>query len=319
MFLAEDWVLVLIGTLFIGLGMSAFWPAIFGFIGDVNIDRVGESSGRVFLFSDIGSIFSSLFAFFLLQQLKFSLKGLFGAVTLISLFTGIVSWILLPESLVKKDRKQVDNVRKAIFKEWKSMITSLRKLSSINKLWQVYFFHFIIAFTEFAASFFVPLIIVSKGFTNADVSAIMLWTLILIFWLKPYLGSLTDRIDFTTVATVSTIISCIVFIAYIFANDFIFLVGVYWVGNAATMMAYFAANGETTRRAPIADRGIALGVFGVYVSIGRTASTVVLGPVWELFELTGVFIFAPILILILTILLYLKIKRNSDSTVTNLL
>lgn len=317
MFLANDWVLVFISTIFIGLGMSAFWPAIFGYLGDVDIERVGESTGRIFLLSDIGSIFGSLFAFFLLQELNISLQSLFGAVALISVGTGLISWFLLPESLVKTDRKHVESVWKAIFKEWTSMVTSLRKLSHTNQLWQVYFFHFIIAFTEFTSSFFVPLIVVSKGFSNADVSAITLWTLIFVFWLKPYLGKLTDRIDFTTIVTVSVTISCLALIAYIFITDFVLLIGVYWIANVSTMLSYFAANGETTRRAPIEYRGIALGVFGVYISVGRTTSTIILGPVWESFTLIGVFVFTPILILSLTLLLYLVIKRNSKLSKSN--
>jgi MFS family permease len=315
MFLATDWVLVLISTLFIGLGMSAFWPAIFGYLADVNIGRVGESTGRIFLLSDIGSIFSSLFAYFLLQELQFSLHGLFGAVALISIGTGMISMLLLPESLEKSERKQVTSIWKTVLKEWLTMIPSLKKLSLTNKLWQVYFFHFVIAFIEFTFGFFVPLMIVFKdGFSNPDVSAISLWALFLVFWLKPYLGKLTDRIEFIKITTISLTITSIVLFTFIFIDNFILLVGAYLIANASIMVSYFAANGETTRRAPIEYRGIALGVFGVYISVGRASSTLMLGPIWETFSLTGVFIFTPILIFTLTFLLYFVIKRNSNKS-----
>ncbi|MHA2347177.1 MAG: MFS transporter, partial [Candidatus Hodarchaeales archaeon] len=47
LFLATDWVFVFIGTIFIGLGMSFFWPAIFGYLGDLDTNKVGESMGRI--------------------------------------------------------------------------------------------------------------------------------------------------------------------------------------------------------------------------------------------------------------------------------
>ena len=82
------------------------------------------------------------------------------------------------------------------------------------------------------------------------------------------------------------------------------------VANASIMVAYFTANGETTRRAPIEYRGLSLGVFGVYVSMGRTTSTIVLGPIWEMYDLVGVFIFAPSLIIVLIILIRVIIRRS---------
>jgi len=307
---ATDWILVFIGTLFIGIGMSAFWPALIGYLADINLDRVGESQGRIFQMSDIGSIIGSLFAFFLLNELQVSLQSLFGTVALISLITGIISLIFLPESLAKRNRKSVESVKRALVESWFSMLKSMKKISLTNRLWHVYLFHFVLAFIEFTSTMFVPLIIVSKGFTNADVSAISLWTLLLIFWAKPYLGKITDKIDFLTAISISLVITCLSVIGYVFVEEFIFLVGLQIIANASIMIGYFTANGETTRRAPIEYRGISLGVFGVYVSMGRTTSTVVLGPIWETFDLVGVFIFAPICIIFAIIILRLIIKRN---------
>ena len=310
MFFATDWLLVFVGTLFIGVGMSAFWPAIFGYLADVNLDRVGESQGRIFQMSDIGSIIGSLFAFFLLNELQVSLQSLFGTVALISLITGVFSLIFLPESLAEKNRKNVESIKRALVESWVSMLKSMKKISVTNRLWHVYLFHFVLAFIEFTSGMFVPLIIVSKGFTNADVSAISLWTLLLIFWSKPYLGKITDKIDFLTAITISLTITCLSVVGYIFVEEFILLVGLQMVANASIMIGYFTANGETTRRAPIEYRGISLGVFGVYVSMGRTTSTIVLGPIWENFDLAGVFIFAPICVIAAIIILRVIIKRN---------
>ncbi len=318
MSIATDWILVFIATAFIGLGMSAYWPAIFGYLGDVDIERMGESQGIVFRQSDIGSIFGAVFAFYLLDQVQFSLQELFGTIALISLITGIVTIVLLPESLPKENRKSVENVPRALLNSWWTSIKSFKQMSATNRLWQVYFFHFILAFIEFTTSYYVPLIIVSKGFTNADVSAIWLWSLVLVFWIKPYLGRLTDRFEFVTSISISLILLCITVLSYVFINQFMFLVVAYLFTNSTILTAYIAANGETARRAPIESRGMALGVFGVYVSMGRTTSTVVLGPIWELFDLIAVFIFSSVLVFCLVFLLILVIKRyNNQSRTVN--
>ncbi len=314
MSIATDWKLVILSTAFIGIGMSLFWPSIFGYLGDVDIDRMGESQGRIFRQSDIGSILGAIFAFYLLDNLQFSLQELFGAIAIISFITGIVTVLLLPESLTKENRKSVDNVPKALLNSWSTMTKSLKEMSMTNQLWQVYFFHFILAFIEFTTSYYVPLIIISKGFTNADVSAIWLWSLILIFWIKPYLGRLTDRFEFVSAITVTLMITCVTVLGYVFINDFILLIGAYILVNSSILTSYIAANGETARRAPIEHRGVALGVFGVYVSLGRTTSTLVLGPIWEIFNLTTVFVFTSVLIFCLIFLLRRVINRNHNGS-----
>ena len=309
---ATDWILVFFSTALIGIGMSCYWPAIFGYLGDVDIDRMGESQGRIFRQSDIGSIIGSIIVFFLLDSLEFSLPELFGAIAVISAITGIITIFFLPESLTKENRQIVDSVPKALLASWLSMIRSLRTMSVTNQLWHVYFFHFILAFIEFTTSYYIPVIIVSKGFSEADVSSIWFYSLVLIFWIKPYLGRLTDKFEFTSAITVSMIITCVTVLAYVFTDDYFMLIGLYILANSSILVSYIAANGETARRAPLESRGVALGVFGVYVSLGRTTSTIVLGPIWEIFNLTAVFVFAAILIFCMIFLLRRLIKKTQN-------
>ena len=309
LFLATDWVLVFVGTIFIGLGMSFYWPAIFGYLGDVEINKVGESMGRIFSSSDVGSIVGSIFAFILLKEVGCSLKELFGLVGLISIFTGLISYIILPESLPKEDRHTVTSIKHALIETWLTMVTSLKTISRTNRLWEVFFFHFILAFIEFTVGMFIPLMVVSKDYTYGDVSAISLCSIAMIFWLKPYLGRLTDHLDFASITTITITLTCLAMMAFIVIDDFIMLIVLYIFLNASITVAYFATNGETTRRAPIAQRGLALGVFGVYVSLGRTTSTIVLGPVWESFALEGVFLFASVLIICLALIHQFVLRR----------
>ncbi|MHA2166213.1 MAG: MFS transporter [Candidatus Hodarchaeales archaeon] len=310
LFLANDWVLVLVGTIFIGVGMSCYWPSIFGYLGDVSLDRVGESNGRLFQLSDIGSLLGSILAYFLLKEIEISLKNLFGIIALISIFTLLISVKLLPESLAKENRRIVKSVKSALLDSWLTMIKSLKSVSLTNKLWHVYLFHFILAFIEFMSSVFIPLIIIEKGFTNADVSAIYFLATLLIFWTKPYLGKITDRLRFVPLIMASLLLTSVTLLGYLYLTDFILIVMLNILVNSGVMISYIAANSAVTRRAPSEQRGIALGVFGVYVSLGRTFSTIILGPIWETFGLTGVFIFAPISVIFAIFILWFIIRRN---------
>ena len=310
LFLANDWFLVLVGTLFIGIGMSCYWPAIFGFLGDINLDRVGESNGRIFQLSDIGSILGSILAYILLQEIEISLKNLFGLIATISVITIVISTKLLPESLAKENRRVVQSVKGALLESWLTMIKSFKDVSFTNKLWHAYFFHFILAFIEFMSTVFIPLIIIEKGFTRADVSAIYFLAILLIFWTKPYLGRITDRLKFVPLIMFSLFLTSLTLLGYLYVSDFVFIVALNIFVNGGVMISYIAANSAVTRRAPSEQLGIALGVFGVYVSLGRTTSTIVLGPIWEFFNLATVFVFSSVLILCLIFLLRSVIKRS---------
>lgn len=142
--------------------MSCYWPAIFGYLGDISLDRVGESNGRIFQLSDIGLILSSILAFILLKEIQISLKNLFGIIATISVITIVISAKLLPESLVKEKRRVVKSVKSALLESWLTMIKSMKRVSLTNKLWHAYFFHFILAFIEFMSTVFIPLIIIEK-------------------------------------------------------------------------------------------------------------------------------------------------------------
>ncbi len=310
LFLANDWVLVLVGTVFIGVGMSCYWPAIFGYLGDISLGRVGESNGRLFQLSDIGSLLGSILAYFLLKEIEISLKNLFGIIATISILTLVISISVLPESLAKDNRRIVKSVKSALLNSWLTMVKSLKNVSLTNKLWHVYLFHFILAFIEFMSTVFIPLIIIENGFTNADVSAIYFLATLLIFWTKPSLGKITDRLSFVPLIMTSLFLTSVTLLGYLYFSDFILIVMLNILVNSGVIISYIAANSEVTRRAPNEQRGIALGVFGVYVSLGRTFSTIVLGPIWETFGLTGVFVFAPLSVIATIIILWLIIKRN---------
>lgn len=309
MFLANSWFLVLFSVIFVALGMSAFWPSLFAYIGDITPDSFGESNGRIFQLSDIGAIISFLVSTILLNDLLWELRNLFALVAFIGILSGLVSILILPEGLDKKDRKQVTRVIQAVKSSVFSMISSLKEITFTNGLTQVYAFQFMLAFTEFMATTFIPVAIVAKaGYLYGDIAAIGFWAALGLVWFKPLLGRLTDRFNFIFVISITIIISCIAIMSFTLTNDFFLLIILQIILNGSIITGYTAENGETTRRAPVASRGTALGALGFYVSFGRTTSTLVLGPIWKIIGLIEVFYFTGFGVIIITVLLFLKTR-----------
>ena len=310
MFIANSWFFVLISTIFIAFGMSSFWPALFAYVSDFTPDDFGESNGRIFQMGDIGAIFSSLIAAILLDQLSWELHDLFGVVAGIGILSGLVTILVLPEGLEKRDRKQVSSVLRAIGSSFTSMIRSINELTRVSGLTQVYFFQLILAFTEFMATTFLPVLIVQKGYSRGDISEFGLWATLVIIWFKPRLGKLTDRIRFSSMITFTILLLCVTVVIFTIVQNYWVIVILFIILNGTIITAYIAENNEASRRAPFALRGTALGALGFYTSLGRTTSTIVLGPIWEFAGLLGVFYFTALIIGVVTLLLFLFTKRN---------
>ncbi len=315
--IANSWILVLISTIFMAIGMSAFWPNIFAYIGDLSTEIAGENLGRIFQMSDFGSIIGLFLANIVLDELLWGLKDLFKIVAMVASVLSLFNIILLPEVLSNEYRKNVPSIPKAIMNSFLVMLSSLRNMTRTKGLTEVFFYQFILSFTEFTATTFLPLLIIYKGFTRGDVSEIGMWTILIVIWFKPFLGRLIDKFNFIKVITTSLLIYCIFLLISTFVpnyslESFLVFVIIYIILNASLITAYMSESSETSKRASISSRGTAQGALGFYVSLGRSTSTIVLGPIWEFIGLFGVFYFTVICILSVTIILWFinKTKQN---------
>jgi len=71
MAVATNWIYVAVSTLLLAIGMSAYWPATFAYLGDIADENYGEYNGVLFQYGDIGSIFTTLVAKYLLDIQSF--------------------------------------------------------------------------------------------------------------------------------------------------------------------------------------------------------------------------------------------------------
>lgn len=313
MSIADNWLWVLLSILFVALGMSAFWPCILAYISDFSPNNSsGGSIGRIFQMADLGSIIGLLISNIILDELLWTLKDLFGIAAGIAFFFGLVNVIILPEGLDKAYRKQVSSIPKAIVNSFFSMISSLKQMTLNKDLSLAYSFQLIVAFTEFTATTFLPLLILQKGYSRGDVAEIGLWAILLSVWFKPFLGRLTDKFSFIYVITITILIYSLALLAFTIVQNFLLLILLFISMNMSLMTAYMAENNEVSRRAPIAFRGTALGALGFYVSLGRTTSTIVSGPIWEILDLTAVFYIITFSIIVITLILFFWDKMKEQ-------
>lgn len=310
LFFATGWLEAFIATLLIAIGMSAFWPSIFGYIADNNdSDNFGESNGKIFQFWDIGIIITTFSSKILLDVIEISLKDLFLNLSIVGFFSIFIGIILLPES--KKSDISILRALKNAAGSFIQQKTSFILMSKEIQLFEVFKFQFLLAFLEFMMTAFFPLLVVYRGFTKGTVSEIFLYSTLALFLFKPKLGKITDRFEFRNLISFLLISGSIISIGFLFISDLLFYILLYIIYFALMITAYTAVNGETVRRASSDDRGSALGTLGVYLSSGRTISTIFLGIIWVIFDLEAVFVITGTMVFLSTIyLFYCSLKLN---------
>ncbi|MFX1250689.1 MAG: MFS transporter [Promethearchaeota archaeon] len=317
LFLSTDWVLPLLATVLIALGMSAFWPSIFSLLSDFTPKTVGESNGKIFALWDVGIICASLVSKNLLDGLNIDLQLLFLIIGTFGILSGFFTIFILPESLVEKNKKRVESIPKALFNSTASMLSSLLNMSRLKGMLEVYSFQFVLAFLGFMVLTFFPVLIVERGFTQGTVSEILFWATLVLLWFKPRLGKITDRFSFGPIMTVLLFFSSSLLLALTLVTELWLFIIIYIFLFGSVITGFTAVNGETARRSPDIYRGTAMGALGVWLSTGRAVSTIVLGPVWDIFSLEAVFLATAFGVILITPFLYLAFrfkKRKKTKT-----
>jgi MFS family permease len=290
MSIASNWSLILLAVTFMAIGMSAYWPALFAYISDIEVKNVGRLNGRIFQGGDIGRMFASLFAAYLLKTLKVNLTFLFGISAILVGYGVVLLLFILPEPLSEEHRLQVESIPRALLHSFKHMTSSLVKVSRKYSLRRVYTYQVVVSFVAYMnTSFFPMLIVLEKGFTKGDIALIILIATAIVFPIKSLLGSLSDRFGWRAPTLVSLGISSGLLFWLIHTDNYVEIVIISTIFSAAMFTCFLAGNAGVIRESTIEQRGMALGGLGVYVSVGRVLSSIALAPVWELWGLEAVF------------------------------
>ena len=315
LFLAPNYSFVLVSSFLIALGMSAYWPALFAYIGDVANNNYGELLGRIFLMGDFGALFGAYFAYLLLDVFLLDLRQLFGYILLIECFSVFLSILIIPEVLDKSHKLQVASLSKAVYQSFIRMMHTVWQLSLRPELQLVYDFQFLISFAEFIFVAFFSVIVVNHGFSKGQVGEIIFWGTLLLLWFKPSLGKVSDKLGYRIPVTIILFFISFAFISIIYMYNIVLFIIAFIIVMAGIFTSYQALSGATSKIASVKQRGVAMGVLGFYISLGRGISTLLLGLIWEIFSLQDVFLFSAIGIIFLAVILFYKSKSPQVVTV----
>ena len=98
-------------------------------------------------------------------------------------------------------------------------------------------------------------------------------------------------------------------------NNIVVFILAFIIVMAGIFTSYQELSGATSKIASVKQRGVAMGVLGFYISLGRGISTLLLGLIWEIFSLQDVFLFSAIGIIFLAVILFYKSKSPQVVTV----
>lgn len=287
MYLANSWVLVLIATFVVAVGMSLYYPAMFSYIGDIAEGDYGKINGYIFQGGDIGVILGTFLSSYLLRHEIVDLNGLFLVGAGIGTIGVIIIHFVLSEVLDPESKRDVDSIPLALFASFRDSLGALKKMTQEAPFGRIYVFQFVISFTEYFTKSFFPLIVVLYlQYSKSTVSDIILITTLSIFFIKPYLGSISDKYGFRTPVLIALTINAISLALLTQTSNLVVVIILYAVIVSSSLTSYFAVNGATSNAAGASSRGLALGALGFWVSFGRSTSSLVLTPIWNWYEVT---------------------------------
>ncbi len=310
---ATDWKIALVSVLFFGTGMSCFWPATFSFIGDVSLQSYGRSNGRIFQMGDIGVIIASLLADYFLDTLHLELRGFYLWIGFIGIGFTLLAYIFLPEVLETTGRLKVETPFSFFIKSVGTVFKTVVELTTNRKLLPVYSFQLLISFSAFGFISFFPSLFVSYGYSRGDVGLLSLYSTLILIVFKPYLGSLSDRFSLRVVTTTGLVLVSLSITLTTISRNFFVLLLLQCVFFASMLTSYTTVNKGSAARAPPSKRGAALGVLGVYVSLGRSLSTMYLGFLYSHYSLETSFRMFSGTILVLLGLVFLTVGREQPT------
>ncbi len=315
---ADSWGFALVSVLLVAVGMSAYWPALFALIGDIadEGDKMGEMNGRIFQMGDIGSLIASGLASYLLSADTLvgtvSIASLYLTFCIIGAISNIFIYFVISETLRDDERLVVDNKFRDFFRSVTKVFSNFIETSKLPRMFPIYVMQFSIAFAEFGFGSYYPLILKYYGYLDSGVATLVLYSTFALILVKPKLGNVSDRFGYKIPISVSFIVIALSIIGILTFNNFISHMLLISVIVATFTVGYSAMNSYSVKTAPDNKRGIAMGTLGVYTSLGRGLSTLILGYLISTSDLIIAFYFFAGILFVLGISFLIYFKQENE-------
>jgi len=173
LFIANNYIIVFVTSLLIGIGMSCYWPAVFSYIQDRSYNNnYGRNNGRIFKLGDIGILLSALYAKIFLDQLLLDLRLFFLTLSIVGFLSILLFYFLLPETLDEAHRVHT-TVKAFINENFINMIKKFKEITLFPGMYKIYALQILLSFTEFVMPIFFPLLLISKGYSKGTVGGVI--------------------------------------------------------------------------------------------------------------------------------------------------
>lgn len=315
--IADHWSYALVSVIFVAIGMSAYWPAVFAHLGDISTDKsnVGEMNGRVFQFGDLGQLLGAGIASLLLSPESkigtITLSEFYRIVFILGAVGNVLSYLVIKESLVDENRIFVEKKVRHFLRSITKVFADFKNTSSLPGLLPIYIMQFAIAFLEFGFGSFYPSLLEFYGYLESDIAVLLLIATLSLILVKPRLGKVSDIFGYKLPVTIGfLVVSISIFLMAGFNIFVIHLIGVTIIIGLNTIF-YAAMNSYTANTAPVMKRGIAMGTLGVYTSLGRALSTLVIGILASNYDIIFAFQVFAAIILFASGILYMAFNNNN--------
>ena len=302
---------MLVAIIFLGFGMSAFWPACFAYLGDVSDEHYGRNNGKMFQGRDIGLITSSILTVILLDYIGLDLKLIFGVFFVLGFVFFTIMLKILPETLHSNRKIGIWSIILVLTNSFKKMMVNLSEMTRKPILNRVYLLQLVISFTEFMMTAFFPILIISKGYQDSTVAIMVLVSTLILISIKPLLGKISDKFGFERPIMLFLAIASVNIMALTYFTDLSILILIYAIISGSLLASYTAVNGAASKFSLNSEKGLALGVLGFWVSFGRASSTLFIGPVWKTISIgPSLALFASVILIFIVLYFLIVYRRN---------
>ena len=323
LFLGPTWHFVLLATFFIGIGMSAIWPSLLALAGDASPDQIGRATGKILRMNDIGAFLAPLIGGLVLDIPGSTYRWVFATAMALA-FIGLLSiGIILHEPIENTKEMNPSNFMKDLKENVKNGFSDAGKAMAVKSLLYAYIIAFFVAMAGNATFNYVPFLMKENHIPDPWIGYIFASFTVPVMIVKVWLGSRVDYLGFKKTTGISLVLAGLAIYFTALSKTPLEYFSSLTLLFASMSIAYPAFNQLVSKESKgIIGKGIAIGTLGIYVSIGRGTSNLLVGLLWSHIPLKEAFYLMAATIFIIGILVlifpspYLKEVKSDISTTT---
>jgi MFS family permease len=315
-YLINDFRLLVIIRFFHGFATAIYGPVAMAVIMDIAGEKKGQLVGTYSSAGLLGGLLAAPLGGGLLQYLGgdkpsltvyksiYLIIGCLGTVSLLLVFT---LWNRLPSGTSPNPPSIREVVRKFREDVW-AVVTDLQVLltSSMEGVQNL---------TVGALEAFLPVYVtVTAGLTSFHAGVLWGVQLVVLMFMRPIMGRISDKRGRKPVITVGMLICLISFMFYPLTKSFIFLCFLTLIFGFGESMVTSSTAAMVAEQTKVRGHGTSMGVFGSLWDVGHASGPILTGILLTKFDYLPAFGTISVILLIATVLFQFYVKETKRST-----